>query len=93
MMKNFAVALLYALPVALFGWACSLIVFAPPEPPFDWMNHMSAADHDALVALIDHQYTVAAYAVTWAIQLGYVAWLGVRWQAQKFEAVSPARNS
>jgi len=26
------------------------------------------------VALIDHQYTVAAYAITWIIQLGYVAW-------------------
>jgi hypothetical protein len=38
---------------------------------------------DPLVAAIDHYYTVAAYAITWIIQLGYVAWLAVRWQAQK----------
>ena len=24
-------------------------------------------------AILDHQFTVAAYAITWAIQLGYVA--------------------
>ena len=44
---------------------------------------MSVGDHDALVALIDHQYLVAVYVVTWAIQLGYLAWLGLRWQGQK----------
>ena len=82
-MRNLAVALLFALPIALLGWACSLVLFAPPEPPFDWMSQMSVGDHDALVALIDHQYTVAAYAVTWAVQLGYLAWLGLRLQTQK----------
>lgn len=91
-MRNLAVALLFALPVALFGWACSLIVFAPPEPPFDWMSQMSVVDHDALVALIDHQYTVAAYAVTWAIQLGYLVCLGLKWRAQKREAARPVRS-
>jgi hypothetical protein len=35
------------------------------------------------VAILDHQYTVAAYAITWAIQLGYLAWVGLRWRAQK----------
>ncbi|WP_420238681.1 hypothetical protein ACOBR2_03485 [Telmatobacter bradus] len=35
------------------------------------------------VQVIDHQYTVAAYAITWIIQLSYVAWLGLRWRAQK----------
>jgi hypothetical protein len=49
------------------------------------MNHMSVADHNALVALIDHRYTVAAYVITWAIQLGYLAWLGLRWQAKKLD--------
>lgn len=34
-------------------------------------------------AILDHQFTVAAYVVTWAIQLGYLAWLGMRWRAQK----------
>jgi hypothetical protein len=37
------------------------------------------------VAQIDHQFTVAAYAITWAIQLSYVAWLGLRWRAQKLQ--------
>jgi hypothetical protein len=50
------------------------------------MHYMSVADHAALVALIDHQYLIAAYAVTWAIQLGYLAWLGLRWQTQKCAA-------
>jgi len=89
-MKKLAVGLIVALPIALLGWACFLVLFAPAEPPFDWMNSMSVADHNALVALIDHQYTVAAYVITWAIQLGYLAWLGLRWQAQKHD---PARSS
>jgi CcmD family protein len=41
-------------------------------------------------AILDHQFLVAAYCVTWTIQLGYVAWLGMKWRAQKREA---ARNS
>jgi hypothetical protein len=43
-------------------------------------------------ALLDHQFTVAAYAVTWAIQLGYVAWLGCKWRAQKRSASRTARS-
>jgi len=57
------------------------------------MSHMSVAEHNALAALLDHQYLVAAYDVTWAVQLGYLAWLGLRWQTQKRAAASPARNS
>ena len=89
-MRKLAISLIVALPIALLGWACFLVLFAPPEPPFDWMNSMSVGDHNALIALIDHQYTVAAYAVTWAIQLGYLAWLGLRWQAQKHTAARTA---
>jgi hypothetical protein len=91
-MKKLAVGLLFALPVALLGWACSLIFFAPSEPPTDWMRHMSVVDHDALVALLDHQYLVAAYVITWAIQLGYLAWLGLRWQKQKYAAACRASD-
>ena len=40
--------------------------------------------------ILDHKFTVAAYVVTWVIQLGYVAWLGLKWRAQKREA---ARNA
>jgi ABC-type spermidine/putrescine transport system permease subunit II len=90
MMRKLAVGLLFALPVALLGLAFYLIAFAPPQPDWDWENHMSSIDHDALVALLGHRFRVAAYAVTWAVQLGYVAWLGLRWQRQKRAAGSTA---
>ena len=44
-------------------------------------------------AILDHQFTVVAYAVTWAIQLGYLAWLGLRWRAQKRESARSTRDS
>ena len=34
-------------------------------------------------AILDHQFRIAAYVVTWVIQLSYVAWLALRWRAQK----------
>ncbi len=37
-------------------------------------------------AILDHQFRIAAYAVTWAIQLGYLAWVGLKWRAQKRDA-------
>lgn len=37
-------------------------------------------------AILDHQFRVAAYIITWAIQLGYVAWLAMKWRAQKRDA-------
>jgi hypothetical protein len=43
-------------------------------------------------AILDHQFLVAAYAITWAIQLGYLAWLGLRWRSQKRAAARLARN-
>jgi hypothetical protein len=43
-------------------------------------------------AMLDHQFTVAAYAITWVIQLCYLAWLGLRWRAQKRAAARLARN-
>jgi hypothetical protein len=84
-MKKLGTALIVAVPVVLFGWAGYLVFSGPPEPPFDWRLHMSATDHDAIVATLNHLYTRAAYTVTWAIQLGYVAWLLVKWQSQKQE--------
>jgi len=30
-----------------------------------------------------HSFMVAAYCFTWGIQLGYLAWMAVKWQAQK----------
>ena len=43
-------------------------------------------------AVLDHQFMVAAYVVTWVIQLGYLAWLGLRWRAQKRDVVRSGRN-
>jgi len=43
-------------------------------------------------AILNHQFTVAAYVITWAIQLGYLAWLGLRWRAQKRNAARTGRN-
>ncbi len=34
-------------------------------------------------AILDHQFLIAAYVVTWAIQLGYLAWLWLKWRAQE----------
>jgi hypothetical protein len=34
-------------------------------------------------AILNHQFTVAAYAITWIIQLSYVAWLALKWRAVK----------
>ena len=44
-------------------------------------------------AILDHEFVVAAYALTWAIQLGYLAWLGLKWRAQKQQAQRLRRNS
>ncbi|MGA2849682.1 MAG: hypothetical protein ABSE46_11860 [Terracidiphilus sp.] len=41
-------------------------------------------------AILDHQFVVAAYTVTWVIQLGYLAFLAFKWRRQKRNA---ARNS
>jgi hypothetical protein len=43
-------------------------------------------------AILNHQFVVAAYVITWAIQLGYLAWLGLRWRAQKRAADRLARS-
>jgi len=85
-MKKLATVLIVAVPLALFARAGYLVFFAPSEPPFDWRLHMSQADHDAIVATLNHLYTRAAYTVTWAIQLGYVAWLCVKWESQRQSA-------
>ena len=72
-MKKFFFRLLAVVSVVLFAWALYLVVSGPPEPA------LIAPDHDAVVAKLNHLYTVAAYAITWAIQIGYVAWLGMKW--------------
>ncbi len=39
-------------------------------------------------SILDHQFVVAAYVVTWVIQLGYLAFLGLKWRTEKRKARS-----
>lgn len=66
------------------------LIKCPAEPPPEWygLNHSPANDiiiaqRESTIAAINHAFRVAAFALTWTIQLGYVAWLALRWQAQK----------
>lgn len=34
-------------------------------------------------AILDHEFLVAAYVVTWVIQLGYLVRLALKWRAEK----------
>jgi threonine/homoserine/homoserine lactone efflux protein len=43
-------------------------------------------------AVLDHQFVVAAYTVTWIIQLGYLAYLGLKWRSQKRNAERRSRQ-
>ena len=74
------------IPIALFVLAAYSVLSGPPEPGF------ADPDKAAVIARLNHLFLVAAYAITWAIQLGYVAWLGLKWQSQKQEAARTARS-
>jgi uncharacterized membrane protein len=82
-MKKLAIGLIFAVPLALLVWTFHLILSAPPA---DWNQNLTQAQLDAAQALRDHLYMHAAYTVTWAIQLGYLAWVGMKWRTQKNEA-------
>ena len=69
-MKKLGLVLIFAIPVALFGRVAYLILLAPSS--------------DA--ASLDHLFRQAAYTITWAIQLGYLAWLGAKWWALQGDA-------
>lgn len=45
------------------------------------------------VAILDHQFRIAAYVITWVIQLSYLVWLGLKWRGQKREAERLDRKS
>jgi len=42
--------------------------------------------------ILDHEFVAAAFAITWVVQLGYVAWLGLKWRAQKRDAARLTRR-
>ena len=43
-------------------------------------------------AILDHQFVVAAYTITWVVQLSYLAFLGLKWRAEKRNAKLKADN-
>lgn len=43
-------------------------------------------------AILDHQFMVAAYVVTWVIQLGYLGFLALKWRAERRNSVSARRT-
>jgi hypothetical protein len=79
-MKKLALGLIVVVPLALLARTAYLILSAPST---DWNLNPTDAQIQAAAALRDHLYMRAAYTITWAIQLGYVAWLFKKWQAQK----------
>ena len=90
-MKKTLLRLAAVIPTGLLAWAAYLVFTSPSEPAFDWRLHMTQAMHDGIVANLNHRFADAAYAMTWAIQLGYLVWMGFRWQEQKAESVRQNR--
>jgi len=82
-MKKLLSILLALASAALAVGAAYLMVSAPAEPPRDWPAHMTVQQHALLIGPIDHSYRVAAYLITWAIQLGYLGWLAMKWRPAK----------
>lgn len=76
-MKKAFFTVLAVIAAGLFARVGYLVLASPAQPA------LNAPNHDAVVAQLDHIFRQAAYTITWAIQLGYVAWLGLKWQGQK----------
>ncbi len=43
--------------------------------------------------ILDHQFVLAAYVITWVVQLGYLAFLALKWRAEKRNAHNKPRIS
>jgi hypothetical protein len=43
-------------------------------------------------AILNHEFTVAAYTVTWVIQLVYLAFLAIKWRGEKRSAEAGNRS-
>ncbi|MFZ0394743.1 MAG: hypothetical protein WCF17_17070 [Terracidiphilus sp.] len=76
-MKRYFFILLALISAALFVRVAYLVLASPADPA------LNAPNHDAVVAHLNHLFRQAAYAITWAIQLGYLAWLGLKWRAER----------
>jgi hypothetical protein len=43
-------------------------------------------------AILDHEFRIAAYVVTWVVQVGYLLILALKWRAQKRAAARAGRQ-
>ncbi len=68
-LNRFIVPLAIVYAFALFGCA---YLWATPPPAYAV----------SIEQIIDHHFVVAAYTVTWTIQLSYLTWLGLKWTSQ-----------
>jgi hypothetical protein len=84
-MKKIFFRLVGVAALVLFLRAAYLVLTAPPDPAF------GAANHDAVVARLDHLFRQAAYSIAWAIQLGYLAWVGRKWTNERAAGRSTGR--
>lgn len=57
-----------------------------------WASHPPAYAV-TIAQRIDHHYVVAAYAITWFVQLSYLTFIGLKWQQQKRIAARLDRDS
>lgn len=84
--KKFFATILALASAGFAFFAVYSMVSAPAEPARGWRMHMSEQQHALLIAPIDHAYRVSAYAITWAVQLGYLGWIALKWSATHDEA-------
>lgn len=69
-MSKAIIPLAIVVAAALFGGA------------YFWATHPPAYAV-GVAQIIDHHFVVAAYTVTWFVQLSYLVWLGLKWRGQK----------
>lgn len=79
-MSKLIIPLAIVAAAALFGGA------------YFWATHPPAYAV-SIAQVIDHHFVVAAYTVTWAVQLSYLTWLGLKWRGQKRAADRLERGS
>ena len=69
-MSRFIIPLAIVVFAALFGGA----YFWATHPPTYAVG---------IAQIVDHHFVVAAYTVTWVVQLSYLTWLALKWRNQK----------
>ena len=43
-------------------------------------------------AHIDRQFVIAAYIITWVLQLGFLVYVGLKWRAEKRKAAQRGQH-